>query len=148
MRSPTVEVLDEAELAAVAAADPLAAENVSLRVPGTDVLGLGSAVAVHQRLGEQIDDWCITGTPADAAELFRRLVSAGSHDSASLPSAAVEELQREMRFEETEQWDFRWTDVAPTVTSAHDVAWLPPDADAEVQSLLDSAFPTAALQTG
>ena len=143
-----VEVLDEESAAAAAASDPLRTQNLALRVAGTDVLRLGSAVAVHQRLGEDIDDWCITGAAADAAELFRRLVAAGSHDSASLPWSAVETLQVEMAFDEVETWDFRWTDVAPRLRGAADVSWLAPADDDEVQALLDSAFPNAALQTG
>ncbi len=98
-------------------------------------------------MGSEIDDWCITGEPADAAALFVELVSAGTHDSASLPWAAVESLQPTTTFTEVETWDFRWTDAAPPLRPAYDVGWLSPDATPEVQSLLDAAFPTAALQT-
>lgn len=142
-----MEVLDDAAARGAGARDPLTAQNLSLRVPGTDVVALGSAVAIHQRLGMEIDDWCVTGTPADAALLFRRLVSEGSHDSASLPWAAVESLLPEMTLHDVERWDFRWTDAVPPTRPAYDVAWLGPAEHVEVQSLLDAAFPTAALQT-
>ncbi|HVF20182.1 MAG TPA: GNAT family N-acetyltransferase [Mycobacteriales bacterium] len=142
-----VVVLDDAAARSVAARDPLTAQNLSIQAPGTEVFALRSAVAVHQRLGKEIDDWCVTGAPADAALLFRRLVSAGSHSSASLPWAAAEALQPELAFDEVERWDFRWTDAAPPLRSSYDVAWLEPAEHAEVQSLLDAAFPTAALQT-
>ena len=67
-----VELLDDEATAAAARLDPLRAQNVSLRVPGTDVLSLGSAVAVHQRLGQDIDDWCITGSGDSSARLGLR----------------------------------------------------------------------------
>ena len=141
-----VETLDDEAACAAGAEDPMTAQNLSLRAPGTDVLRLGSAVAIHQQLGKAVDDWCITGPPGDAAALFRRLVSPGGHRTGSLPWTAVESLPPELPVSDVERWDFRWTDVAP-VRPAYDVGWLDPGDDPEVQALLDAAFPTAALQT-
>jgi ribosomal protein S18 acetylase RimI-like enzyme len=121
---------------------------VSVRAPGTEVLGFRSAVAVHQHFGDDIHDWCISGDPADAAALFRELVAAGTHRSASLPWSAVESLGPGLDLADGDTRDFRGTNIAPAVRSSYDVGWLDPAADTEVQDLLDSAFPTAAVQTG
>ncbi|HVE64015.1 MAG TPA: GNAT family N-acetyltransferase [Mycobacteriales bacterium] len=140
--------LSGAALAERAARDPLATQNASLQVPATPAYVLGDALAVHQQIGT-IDDWCITGSPADAERLFRALVAGAGIDSASLPWAAVESLCEQMTFTEVETWDFRWTDQAPRVRDGGpEVSWLVPDDDAEVQALLDEAFPTAVLQIG
>jgi len=142
--------LDDDEVTVVAARDPLTAQSVSLRVPETAVIALGTAVAVHQRLGQEIDDWCVTGPPADTEALFRALLARGTHESGSLPWAAVESLARDVAVDEVSRWDFRWTDEAPPPVSPKvpgpAPAWLDPTERAEVQRLLDAAFPTAALQ--
>lgn len=141
-------MLDDEAAAAAAAADPLRAQNLSLRVPGTAVYALGDAVAVYQRLGDQIDDWCFTGLPSDAAALLRTMYAEHGHDSGSVPAAALPALEADLTVAEVETWDFRWTDVVPNRTSAVVAAWLRPEEDDDVRALLAVAFPTAALQPG
>ncbi|HVE98084.1 MAG TPA: GNAT family N-acetyltransferase [Mycobacteriales bacterium] len=141
-------VLDDLEASVLAALDPLRTQGWSLRVPGTEAYALGEAVAIHQRLGEQIDDWCITGPPPDAEALLRALVAERGHDSGSVPAGALDPLRADLGVTEVEPWDFRWTDHPPELRPHLAPCWLTPSEDPEVQDLLDVAFPSAALQTG
>ena len=140
-----VRPLSAEELAAVEADDPLWAHGAAIAVGDVPGYLLSGALAVRHRIG-RIDGWCISGDPADSAELFRALLDASTFDGASVPWASYPRLADDLGFAVVDRWDFRWTDVVPAV-DAEPGEWLAGD-DGEVQAFLDTAFPTAAVQTG
>ena len=133
------------ELAAIAVDDPLWAHGAAISVGPVPAYRLGGGLAVRHRIG-RIDGWCVSGDPADSAELFRVLLATGTFDGASVPWASYPLLTDDLDFTVVDRWDFRWTDVVPAM-AAEPGEWLPGD-DGDVQSFLDVAFPTAAVQTG
>jgi GNAT superfamily N-acetyltransferase len=138
--------IDNEALIAISDGHPLIRHLVPHRVPGQPAWSYGSAVALVNGYWDGVDegrDIMLVGPAQDAAELAGRLLGEGR--PISLPAAAYELMPGGL-FIEPSAWGFRWLDT-PSSRPRDDATWLE-QADAEIDRLLDDAFPEASFRPG
>ena len=137
--------IDDDDLVRISGGHPLVRHLIPHQIKGQVAWAYGSAVALVSGYWDSTDaggDIMMVGPPDDAAELAKLLVPLGR--AMSIPAAAYDLLPAGLLVEPS-GWSFRWAD-SPTGTSVDAAEWLRPEDAAEVDELLDAAFPEASFR--
>jgi GNAT superfamily N-acetyltransferase len=146
--TPALRTLETEELVSVSRGHPLVRHLAPHRVAGETAWSYGDAVALVNGYWDGVDqggDIMVVGPAQDAAGLTE-LLARGQRRPMSVPAAAYALLPDGV-LTQPHGWGFRWLET-PTSPAVEGVAWLPSEAEDEVQRLLGDAFPEASFKPG